>query len=309
MKTSSELINRIRMRHIRCFTAVARHKSATAAAHHINISQPALSRSLAELQEIIGQPLFTRTGRGLALTEAGQSLYRHLDMAMSQIETGALGASGGLKRSRVSVGMLPNVARTLAVEAAATFKSAEPGVNLELHWAGVSELIGKLHRNEIDFLLGRLLSLEHLEGVSFEHLYAESIIFIVNREHPFASDPEAVTLQDVQHEQLVIPLPTTIVRREMDKFLTARGVSGFANQIETVSFEFMRSYLSVNKAVACIPLGAVREEISDKRFVKLGIQGEELVSSVGMTFASDRSLSAQAHTFAEHVRAAAQHYA
>lgn len=307
-KTKDELINRIRMRHIRCFNAVALHKSATAAAKHINISQPALSRSLTELQDIIGQTLFTRTGRGLALTEAGQGLYRYLDMAMSQVEVGALRASGLLKQSRVSVGMLPNVARTLAVEAAATFKSQEPEVNLELHWAGVPELIGKLHRNEIDFLLGRLLSLEHLEGVSFDHLYTESIIFAAHKDHPLASDPDEVTLQDLDDELMVVPLPNTIVRREMEKFLTARGVTEFANQIETVSFEFMRSFLSMGTAVACIPLGAVREEISDGRFVDLGIHGEELVSSVGMTSVSDRPLSAQAHAFAEHVRAAARQY-
>jgi len=296
------------MRHIRCFLAVARTGSATAAAKSLNTSQPALSRSLAELEEIIGQALLERTGHGLALTQSGQSLNRYFDMAMSQIETAAQIARGTHKLSRVSVGLLPNVARTLAVQAAASFKAAEPGIDLELHWAGVPDLIGKLHRNEIDFLLGRLLSLEHLEGVSFEHLYTESLIFVVHREHPFAIEPEMIDLQDLQNELMIVPLPNTIVRREMDKFLTGRGFSGFANQIETVSFEFMRSFLLSNRAVACLPFGAVRQEIGDGRFVKLGIQGEELVSSVGLTYATGRALSDEAQIFASHVRTAAQHY-
>lgn len=297
--------NRLRMRHIRCFLAVAKAGSITAATTTMNSSQPALSRSLAEIEEIIGQPLFTRTGRGLVLTDAGQTLYRYLDTAVAQIETGTRAASGVAPRPRVSVGMLPNVARTLAVDAAATFKTAHPEVDLNLHWAGVPELISRLHRNEIDFILGRLLSLEHMDGVSFEHLYAEPIIFVVSSDHPFAAAPDTVELRDILTEMVIVPMAQTIIRRELDKFLTARSIETFPNKIETVSFEFTRSFLKRYGGIACIPLGAVRSEIADKTLVRLGLQGQELVSSVGITYAAGRDLSDDAQRLADHVRKAA----
>ncbi len=300
------LINRLRMRHIRCFLAVAKAGSITAAAITMNSSQPALSRSLAEIEDLVGQPLFVRTGRGLVMTDAGQKLFRHLDTAMAQIETGTRAASGAVPRPRVAIGMLPNVARTLAVDAGASFKADHPDIDLALFWAGVPELISRLHRNEIDFILGRLLSLEHMVGVSFEHLYTETIIFVVSRTHPFAKMQDTVSLPDLMTEMMIVPIPDTIIRRELDKFLAARGIETFPNKIETVSFEFARSFLKQHRGVACVPLGAVRREIADGSLVRLSITGEELVGSVGITYAAERGLSDDAQRLAQHVRKAAQ---
>ncbi len=305
----TEVFARLRMRHLRCFQALARHSSVSAAAEHMNSSQPALSRALAELETIIGQPLFLRTGRGLSLTEAGQSFRRHVDAALSQIEAGTRSAAGLSPMPVVSVGMLPNVARTLAVAAASTFKAVAPHADLRLYWAGVPELVARLHRSEIDFLLGRLLALDYMPGVRFEHLYFEPLVFVVGRDHPFARHPESVTLEDVQAELVLVPMPDTIIRRELDKFTTARGLGAFPNKIETVSFEFTRSFLVQNRAVACIPLGAARQEVADGRIVRLSLTGEELMGSVGITHATDRKLSEEARLLVEHVRQAAQAYA
>lgn len=297
------------MRHIRCFLAVARVGSVTHAARQLNSSQPAVSRTLAEIEEIIGVPLFERTGRGVALTEAGEKLARHFDIALTQIENGATAASGGGTQASVAFGVLPNVSRTLAVEAVGAFKAQSAGTDVQVHWADVGQLIARLARGEIDFVLGRLLSLEHLKGVTFEHLYAEDIIFATRPDHPVSQLGRPVILKDLEAELMIVPLAETIIRRELEKFLHARGLSRFPNQIETVSFEFTRSYLTQHMAVACIPRGAIRAELADGRLVDLGVRGEELVSSVGLTVMQDRGLSPEAERLAGFVRKAAQQYA
>lgn len=302
------MYNRIRMRHIRCFLAVARAGSVTHAARVLNSSQPAVSRTLAEIEEIIGQPLFDRTGRGLRLTDAGQRLVRHFDIAITQIETGAAAARGVGGQASVAFGVLPNVARTVAVDAVGTFKAEQPDTDIALHWAGVVELIAKMARGDLDFILGRLLSPEHLQGVTFEQLYTEELLFVAHHTHPLAQPGAHPMLVDFESQLMIVPLSDTIIRREMDKFLKARGVAPFANQIETVSFEFTRAFLRRHKAVACIPKGAIRRELADGTLVDLGIKGEELVSSVGLSFMRDRALSPAAEVLAQHVRAASQQF-
>ncbi len=294
--------NRLRMRHIRCFLTIAEKGSVTAAASDLNSSQPAVSRSLNELEGIIGEKLFSRGGRELALTPAGVRLRRHFEAALFELDAGTRISAGKFDRPKVSVGMLPNVVRTLANNAAATFKDRERDVDLILHWSDVPGLIARLHNGKIDLLLGRLLGLEHMTGVSFEHLYAEPLIFVVNSDHPLSRDPERATLSNIDEELVIVPLGETIIRRELDKFLTARGIERFSRIIETVSFEFARSFLTARRAVACLPLGAVRQELADGRLVRLGIQGEELVSSVGISYATGRALSGYAQRFADDVR-------
>lgn len=302
------MFNQIRMRHIRCFLAVARAGSVTHAARVLNSSQPAVSRTLAEIEEIIGQPLFDRTGRGLRLTEAGQRLSRHFDIALTQIETGAAAASGGGANARVAFGLLPNVARTVAVDAVGSFKAAYPETDIALHWAGVIELIAKMARGDLDFILGRLLSPEHLQGVTFEQLYTEELLFVAHHTHPLAQPGAHPMLVDFEDQLMIVPLSDTIIWREMDKFLRARGIPPFANQIETVSFEFTRTFLRHNMAVACLPKGAIRRELSEGTLVDLGIRGDELMSSVGLSFMRDRDLSPEAELLAQHVRAASQQF-
>ncbi|GAA4220635.1 LysR family pca operon transcriptional activator [Sagittula marina] len=304
--TARDIAARLRMRHVRCFLTTARTGSMTAAAEEMHSSQPAVSRSLAELEALVGAPLFLRGGRELTLTEVGTRLHRHLDPAMAQIAEGLRPIKQG---ARVSVGMLPNVARTIGVEAAATFKAARPDVPLSLHWATVPELIERLNRGDIDMLLGRLLSLNHMEGVSFEHLFTEAIVFAVRADHPLAARAEVVTLGEVAEGLIVLPLPGTIIRRELDKFATARGINAFPNVIETVSFEFTRALLRRSEAVAAVPLGAIRQEIAAGEFVVLDITGEELVSSVGISYRTGRGLSPAAEAFAAEVRLAAKVYA
>lgn len=297
----------IRMRHIRCFLAVARCGSVTAAAEQINTSQPALSRSLAELETIVGQPLFVRTGRGLSLTANGAHFQRHLETAVNQIEAGTQIFSGSFAHPKVAIGMLPNVARTLASDATGAFKAYAPDVDVELLWDTAAGLVSKLHQGRIDFILGRLLSLDLMPGLSFEHLYTEDIVFLCCSQHRFASRPDDITLADLEHELIVVPARGTIIRTEVDKFVTARGHTGFTNKVETVSFEFTRSFVTAQCAVACLPLGAVRQELASGRFVKLGLHGEELVGSVGISFIAGRALTSEAEQFAQSVREASKH--
>lgn len=302
------MLNRLRMRHVRCFLAVARTGSVTAAAEEMNSSQPAVSRSLGELEALIEKPLFVRTGRGLALSEAGKTLHRHLDMAFSQIEVGTALAKGDRPRPRVSLGMLPNVARSLAVDTAGTFKEEMPDTDLSIHWASVDELRERILRNDIDLLLGRLLSIDQMEGMSFEQLYTENLMFVTHHSHPLAQRAGAVEPHDLLGEMMIVPLLGTIIRKEMDKFLAARGITRFERQVESVSFEFFRRFIIENQSVACAPLGAVRQELEAGTLVDLGIEGEELVGSVGITTLADRELPTEAKIFIDHARAAAQKY-
>ncbi|MEC9197039.1 MAG: LysR family transcriptional regulator, partial [Pseudomonadota bacterium] len=67
----------IRMRHIRCFLETARLGSLSAAADALHVSQPAASKTIKELEDILGVALFDRSGRRLTLTRAGSLFQRH----------------------------------------------------------------------------------------------------------------------------------------------------------------------------------------------------------------------------------------
>ncbi len=295
------------MRHLRCFLEVARQRSITKAAEALNTVQPALSRTLRELEDEIGQPLFERTGQGLVLTMAGETFMRYVGTGMSQIQMGLRQMRDHGGNQAVTMGMLPNVVRTLVPRAVARFKDSAPHIDVRLVTSGAPDMIARLRQGEIDFLIGRLLSLEDIKGISFEPLYAESLTFVVRPDHPLAGRKQ-VTLQDIDAHLVLAPFPNTIIRKELDKFCVGHGLAEFSNKIETISFEFIRAYLVGHDAVACVPLGAVRQELAGGRLARLDIHGDELVGSVGLTFIAGREINPAAAQLAEIIREEAAAY-
>ncbi|QDZ03323.1 LysR family transcriptional regulator [Nitratireductor mangrovi] len=296
------------MRHLRCFVEVARHGSITRAAQALNTVQPSLSRTLRELEDEIGGALFERTGRGLVLTSAGEILMRHVGVGLSQISKGIRQAQEPRGAQIVTMGVLPNVARTVAPRAIARFKANFPGTDVRVVFFPTSALIDHLQEGGVDFLFGRLFSPERLKGVSFEHLYSEPLVFVAHPDHPLAGRPE-VTLGDIDAGLVLVPPPGTIIRSELDKFTVAHGLAEFSNKIESILFEFVRAYLARADATACIPLGAVRPELGDRRLVRLNIATDEMVSSVGLSFASGREINPAAAALASVIREEAAIYA
>ena len=109
----------LNLRHIRTFLEIARAESVSLAADRLNVTQPAVSRSLKELEGMLGVRLFDRVGRRLRLNEAGRIFQGHASASMTELMRGAerLTADGDLT-GRLSIGVLPTAATDLVPRAA-----------------------------------------------------------------------------------------------------------------------------------------------------------------------------------------------
>ncbi|QKV17244.1 LysR substrate-binding domain-containing protein [Oricola thermophila] len=281
---------RIRFRHIRTFLEVARQRNATRAAERLNTVQPAVSRSLRELETEIGRPLFERTSDGLVLTEAGERLYHFANTGMSHIEMGVAEAAGDGHHEVVSFGALPNITRRILPEAVLRFKRVRPGIIVRLLSGTNEELLGKLRTGEVDFVIGRLAGPETMTGLSFEHLLYENMVFAARAGHPLA-DLDLVPLSSVDRHLVILPPPKTVIRQELDKFLVANGIPRFRDSIETISFEFAKLIVRDSDAVVALPFGAMEPELADGTLVQLATPSETLRGPVGLTFLPGRQLS------------------
>ncbi|MGX1101121.1 LysR substrate-binding domain-containing protein [Amorphus sp. MBR-141] len=279
----SVLPNAIKLRHLQCFVEVARERSVTRAAHNLATVQPALSRTLRELEEEVGKKLFERTRDGLILTEAGETLYRYAFGGMQQVSEGLARAAGEGPGEVIAIGVLPNVSRRVLPESVAVFKGQHPDTVVRIVTGTNIDLLTKLQAGRLDFVLGRMSDPDTMKGLTFEHLFYESIVFSARSGHPLGA-ASVVSLADVDGFPVIIPLPETIIRSELDRFMVSNGFPEFSNVIETVSFEFARPYLLASDAVAALPRGAVRPELESGQLVELAVPCDDLKGPVGLTF-------------------------
>ena len=293
--------NRIRMRHLRCFLAVAQHGSVTGAANALATVQPSVSRSIREFEDEMGMVLFDRTATGLSLNAAGKTLFAYVANGMSQLDRGVEALQQRMSEMRVTAYVLPNVVRVVMPGAVRRFKELHPEVDLRFLATTGGGLQQYLARGDVDFGFGRLLAAKHMEGMHFEHLFSEPLCFFVRAGHPLAAS-KSLTIQDIDRHEVVLPNVETIIREEIDRFIIAEGISRFSNLIETISFEFSRAYLAQSDAIVCQPLGAMRRELRESSVVRLDFARGELEGSVGITTPAGRQLSAPAQLLIESIR-------
>ena len=292
---------RIRMRHLRCFQAVAQYGSVTRAADALGTVQPSVSRSIKELEEEMGTSLFTRSAKGLALSEAGRTLLSFVSDGLGQIDRGFDVLQGRMKEQRVAAYVLPNVVRVIMPGAMHRFKRHLPEVEVVFIPTTGNGLKQYASVEQFDFGFGRLMAIEHMEGLSFEHLYSEPLVFVARHDHPLANQAK-LSVHYINKFPVVIPVARTIIRIELDRFIVANGLNGFSNVIETISFEFSRTYMLEGDAIVCQPLGAMRREISEGKAVQLDCGRGEMMGAVGISTQAGKSLSTPAQLLVQMIR-------
>ena len=114
---------RIKLRHIACFLEVVRFKSVVNAAEVLHISQPAASKTIQELEQLLGSALFDRTRRKLSPTPFGETFHRYAATSIAALRQGIDAASGVHETATVRVGALPTVSARVLPEAVRAFSA------------------------------------------------------------------------------------------------------------------------------------------------------------------------------------------
>lgn len=278
--------HKIRLRQLRCFVAVARKKSFVLAAETLGLTQPAVSRSVRELEQVLGHDLFDRSTRGAELTPRGRSFLEATEAGLLQISQGVRSVTGEvLSDEIVRIGALPNVCSQFLPAIVQAFKADHPGVKVRVTPGTNADLLSSLRRGEMDFVIGRLSTSEDMRGLVFRALFDEPLVFVVRAGHPLTARP--VTLEEALAYPLLLPPDGTIIRQEVARYLSGHGVSDLRDVVESTSSDFQRAYISRTDCVAVIPRGVVQAELESGAFVGLQIGADAMRGPVGLTLNPD----------------------
>ena len=300
----------VQLRHLRCLVAVAQERHLARAAERLALSQPAVSKTLSELEAIVGTRLVERSKAGRrgvqGLTAAGEQLLAHALRVLEALDASAQAvapASGG-RIERLRIGALPSVAPALLPVTLARLRDSRPSVQIVVKSAANAVLLDELRAGELDLVVGRMSDPRLMGGLSFELLHTEPLVFAARAGHPLAS--KAVSVQAVLAYPLVVYGEGTIPRHNTESFLSARGLVLPSNALQTLDVAVARALVAVSDAVWITPLGAARGELADGRLVRLRIETAGTEEPVGLLQRSDAEPSALRGAMAALLREAAK---
>ncbi|MCW1950692.1 MAG: LysR family transcriptional regulator [Octadecabacter sp.] len=306
MKEFVAAAKKIRLRQLRCFVAVARKKSFVLAAKDLGLTQPAVSRSVRELEQNLGQELFDRSTRGAELTPRGRSFLAATESGLMQIFQGVQSATGeDLSDEIVRIGALPNVCSRFLPAIVKSFKDEFPSVKVRVIPGTNSDLLDSLRRGDTDFVIGRLSTSEDMRGLNFQALFDEPLVFVVRAGHPLSAG--RATLQEILSYPMLLLPEDTIIRQEVSRYLSGQGVSALTDTVETTSSDFQRAYIMQTDCVAVIPRGVIQAELDSGAIVQMNIGKDAMKGPVGLTTNPDLRLGAGAQILARRIITAPQY--
>ena len=136
----------------RVFLAVARLRSLTRAAEELFTSQPAITRTIKNLESELGTKLFARSKKGVELTREGQILYEHVESAFNLLEKGEqeIASSTSLTKGSLSIGTTITALDEFLFDYIERFRSSYPGIRLKLNTQSSDKTISALRQGSVD---------------------------------------------------------------------------------------------------------------------------------------------------------------
>lgn len=276
--------SRIKFRHLQTFIEVARQKSVGKAADVLSVTQPAVTRTIRELEDYLGVDLFEKEGRGIRISHFGEVFLKHAGESIAAVQRGVdsiVQAKHSLGPP-LRIGALPTASVSLMPEAVAEFLKARTGSMATIVTGENRWLLDALRVGDLDLVVGRLSAPERMTGLHFEPLYTEEVIFAVRSSHPLLSRRN-FSLSEIGNYTVLMPTAGSVIRPFVDRFLVTNGIAELTNVVETVSDSFGRAYVQRYDAIWLISGGVVASEIEAGRMARLEVDMSETRGAVGLT--------------------------
>jgi LysR family transcriptional regulator, pca operon transcriptional activator len=302
----ADLISRVRLRHLHAFVTVCEEGHVGRAAARLRLSQPAVSKTLAELEDIVGTRLVNRGRRGAQPTRQGEEFLPHAMAVLASLGRAAAAMSGERSPAfeAVHVGALPTVAPSLLPAALEELRRRRPDSRVVLQTAANAALLYQLTTGVLDVVVGRMSDPSLMKDLTFEWLHSEPLVLAVRPGHPLAGVALA-GVESVLAFPLVVATAGTTPRHNAESFLRARGAALPSARLETLSVSVARLVVQRSDAVWFVPAGAIRDDQARGVLGVLDVPTAGTEEPVGLLRRRDGELNAATQELMQLLRDAA----
>lgn len=302
MQKNGLFSQRIRLRHLHTFVAVAQQGTLGRAAETLNLSQPALSKTLNELEQLTGTRLFERGRLGAQLTLVGEQFLTHAVKVLDALNTAgqALNRKEGLNSDIVRIGALPTAALGILPSVIGQFHQQQKDITLQVATMNNTMLLAGLKSGEIDIGIGRMSDPELMSGLNYELLFLESLKLVVRPGHPLLQ--ETVTLSRVMEWPVVVSPKGTLPRQNAETLLQSQGCKIPTGCIETLSASLSRQLTVDYDYVWFVPSGAVKDDLRRGMLAALPVPSQGAGEPIGILTRVDATLTAGTQTLLSAIR-------
>lgn len=281
--------------HLRAFLAVASCGSFSLAAKQLHLTQPAVSKRIAILEEQADCPLFDRVGRQIHLTQAGRTLLPRAEAIVNQVHEAkrAIADLSGEVQGELRVATSHHLGLHKLPPVLRRFASIYPGVNLQFDFLDSEVALQKVIAGQCELAVVTL-SPTPLEQLVYTPLWLDELVFVTS---PTSKLPQAINLHSLSEQPAILPGLNTYTGRLVKQCFDQHGLP--------LSLSMATNYLETIKMMVSVGLGwsVLPRTMLDSNIRMLTVEGISLSRTLGIAIHHKRHLSNAAHAFYNVLRA------
>ncbi|HEY3439683.1 MAG TPA: LysR family transcriptional regulator [Paludibaculum sp.] len=288
----------VNLKHLEAFAVVARLCSFTRAASQLNISQPALTVQIRQLEETLTVRLLDRNTRSVKLTPAGEELAPVVERLLADISSivSSAKALSGKVAGIVKVAALPSIAATLLPRIIVAFRKQYPEINVSVRDTAAEQVAAMVLSEEVDLGLG-IGEPSHPE-LAFSPLFQDRMCLVLPTGSPLLEN-RVIRLNHLTTHPLILPAKGSSVRLLVDNAFAALGLR-VAPAYEVTLMSTAAGMVRSGLGAAILPSASLdMGELAGLRQRQL--REPALVREIGVLRRSGRALSPAAEGFLEAV--------
>lgn len=253
----------------RIFYTVANAGNISKAAKELYISQPAISKSIQKLEEGIGCKLFSRSSRGVSLTEEGELLYSYVKNAFETLTLGEekLHRSIELGVGHLKIGVSTTLCKYLLLPYLKEFIKHYPHISISITCQSTNETMKLLEENKID--IGLIGKPENTKTLHFDYLEEIEDIFVATRDYLRNLRARGVTKSHIlQNSTLMLLDKNNMTRQYIDDYLQVNHIQ-VQDSIDISNMDLLIEFAKIGVGVACVIRSFVKKELEDGTLIEI----------------------------------------
>ena len=259
----------INLEYYKIFYEVAKEQNITKASENLNISQPAISKTIKLLEEKLGGTLFVRTKKGVILTEEGKEFYSYITKAMEYINSAENKFSDliNLETGVIKIGVNSTLTKEFLISYLEIFNKSYPKIDIQITNGITSHLINELKNGLIDIVFLNLNDKDYGNDIDIIKCKKIHDIFIASKKYSELND-KVISLNELKNYPLIFQAKGSNTRNFLDNFLKEKNITLKPN-IELASYSLVTEFCKAGFGIGFAVKEFVQKDLNEGKIFSL----------------------------------------
>ncbi|TDF84807.1 LysR family transcriptional regulator [Pseudomonas sp. H9] len=294
------------------FDQVLRSGSLVGAAQALNLTQPAVTKIIREMETFLGADLLVRGNRGVHATDLGKVVERRVHAMLTELRslTDEVNAYHSGTTGQVMVGSLTSTSALLVPHTLRLLKESAPGVLVTVRVGHMDQLFSSLLAGELDIVVGRIPDdwrwHEYEPRLNVDVLCEEGLCIVAGANHPLHVCSQPVSLAALHNFPWILPPRSGLLRRTVDSLFEEQGLEPPVNVIESVAALTNYELMQDQRTVGFFSVQTAQQLALGGKLKAFDLGKPMRFGSIGCFYSASRTLDPAARLFRECLTLATQ---